>query len=90
MNTTHQTSSELSFTVNGVSFKMIKVEGGTFTVGVHPNQENEDFRLLEDFEFVVEDERPAHSVTLSSYHIAETEVTQALWRAVTGDNPSRC
>lgn len=89
MNTTNQTSSELSFTVNVVSFKMIKVEGGTFTMGVHPNQENEDFRLLEDFELVVEDERPAYSVTLSSYYIAETEVTQALWRAVMGDNPSR-
>jgi formylglycine-generating enzyme required for sulfatase activity len=27
-------------------------------------------------------------VTLSSYRIGETEVTQALWRAVMGDNPS--
>ena len=34
------------------------------------------------------DERPAHKVTLSSYSIGETEVTQALWRAVMGDTPS--
>ena len=27
-------------------------------------------------------------MTLSSYHIAETEVTQELWQAVMGDNPS--
>jgi formylglycine-generating enzyme required for sulfatase activity len=78
MDTTNQTQSELQFTVNGVSFKMIKVEGGTFTMGAHANQEDEA-----DF-----DEKPAHSVTLSSYYIAETEVTQALWQAVMGNNPS--
>ena len=35
-----------------------------------------------------DDERPVHSVTLSSYSIGETEVTQALWTAVMGSNPS--
>ena len=34
------------------------------------------------------DENPAHSVTLSSYYMGETEVTQALWQAVMGSNPS--
>ena len=33
-------------------------------------------------------EKPAHQVTLSSYSIGETEVTQALWLAVMGSNPS--
>ena len=33
-------------------------------------------------------ERPIHSVTLSSYYIGQTEVTQALWEAVMGSNPS--
>ena len=33
-------------------------------------------------------EKPVHEVTLSSYHIGETEVTQALWQAVMGNNPS--
>lgn len=33
-------------------------------------------------------EKPAHEVTLSSFAIAETEVTQALWTAIMGDNPS--
>jgi formylglycine-generating enzyme required for sulfatase activity len=32
-------------------------------------------------------ERP-HEVTLSTFFIAETEVTQALWKAVMGNNPS--
>ena len=35
------------------------------------------------------DERPVHSVTLSDYYIGETEVTQELWEAVMGSNPSR-
>jgi formylglycine-generating enzyme required for sulfatase activity len=33
-------------------------------------------------------ESPVHSVTLSDYWIGETEVTQALWQAVMGSNPS--
>ena len=65
------------FTVNGVTFKMIPVEGGTFTMGATPEQQNP-----------YSDEEPAHQVTLSSYAIGETEVTQALWKAVMGNNPS--
>ena len=34
------------------------------------------------------DQMPTHSVTLSSYYICKYEVTQALWRAVMGSNPS--
>ena len=75
---TKSSESTLSFTVNGVSFKMIKVDGGTFTMGAHANQVAEAW----------DGEKPAHSVTLSSYYIAETEVTQALWQAVMGNNPS--
>ena len=67
-----------TFTVNGVTFKMVTVEGGTFTMGATPEQES-------DAEW---DVYPAHQVTLSSYCIGETEVTQALWQAVMGSNPS--
>ncbi len=35
-----------------------------------------------------DDEKPIHSVTLSNYMIGETEVTQELWQAVMGNNPS--
>ena len=35
-----------------------------------------------------ESEKPQHQVTLSSYSIGQTEVTQELWEAVMGDNPS--
>ena len=36
----------------------------------------------------VDDNQP-HTVSLSTYYIADTEVTQELWQAVMGDNPSR-
>ena len=41
-----------------------------------------------DDSYAHNDERPAHEVTLSSYSIGKTEVTQALWQAVMGSNPS--
>ncbi len=73
------TDSDISqtFTVNGVSFKMIHVGAGTFMMGATSEQGNAE-----------SDEKPAHRVTLSDYYIGETEVTQALWRAVMGSNPS--
>ena len=36
-----------------------------------------------------DDEKPVHNVTLSSYCIGKYEVTQELWEAVMGSNPSR-
>ena len=66
------------FTVNGVSFEMVLVEGGTFRMGATSEQEVE----------AKSNEKPVHSVTLSSYYIGKTEVTQALWQAVMGSNPS--
>lgn len=67
-----------TFTVNGVTFKMIKVEGGTFSMGATSEQGSS----------YDSDEKPVHSVTLSDYYIGETEVTQELWQAVMGNNPS--
>ncbi len=66
------------YTIDGVRFKMIAVEGGTFTMGATSEQQNPD-----------SDEKPTHTVTLSDYYIGETEVTQELWAAVMGSNPSR-
>jgi formylglycine-generating enzyme required for sulfatase activity len=68
-----------TFTVNGVSFKMVGVEGGTFTMGATSEQGTSD---------PYDDEYPTHSVTLSDFAIGETEVTQELWQAVMGSNPS--
>ena len=66
------------FTVNGVSFTMVFVEGGTFTMGATSEQGDDAYEY----------EYPTHRVTLSDYYIGETEVTQALWEAVMGSNPS--
>ena len=66
-----------SFTVENVSFTMMPVVGGLYTMGATSEQEDPD-----------EDELPRHQVTLSNYYIGETEVTQALWEAVMKQNPS--
>ena len=63
-----------SFTVNGVTFEMVKVEGGTFTMGATSEQGSDAY----------DDESPTHSVTLSDYYIGKYEVTQAQWKAVMG------
>lgn len=65
------------FTVNGVSFNMIHVEGGTYMMGTQ-----------EEWCEGNADEHPLHRVTLDGFYIAETEVTQELWEAVMGNNPS--
>lgn len=62
-----------TYTVNGVSFKMVAVAGGTFQMGSNDGNDNE---------------KPVHSVMLSSFSIGETEVTQALWYAVMGQRPT--
>ena len=56
---------------------MVYVEGGTFTMGATSEQQN-----------LYDDEKPTHRVSLSSFYIGKYEVTQALWKAVMGSNPS--
>ena len=63
--------------VGNVAYNMKRVEGGTFTMGATAEMSEPSI-----------DEKPTHQVTLSSYAIGETEVTQALWQAVMGNNPS--
>lgn len=64
--------------INGVSFNMMPVEGGTFMMGSAPSQPGS-----------LSYEKPQHQVTLSSYMIGQTEVTQELWGAVMGHIPGR-
>ena len=68
-----------TFYANGVPYEMVEVRGGTFRMGA-TSEQGSDARG---------DEKPVHSVTLSGYYIGNTEVTQALWEAVMGSNPSR-
>lgn len=54
--------------------EMVYVKGGTFTMGATPEQDND----------ALDDEKPAHKVTLDSYYIGKYEVTNELWKAVMG------
>ena len=71
------TLKDQTFNVDGVSFTMKAVQGGTFTMGSSDEDTEAD-----------SDEKPAHSVTLSNFWIGQTEVTQELWEKVMKNNPS--
>ena len=63
---------------DGISIDMVRVEVGTFTMGATAEMKE-----------LYDDERPTHRVTLTNdYYIGKYEVTQALWQAVMGNNPS--
>ncbi len=63
---------------DGISIDMVRVEAGTFTMGATAE-------MKEPYD----DEKPTHRVTLTNdYYIGKYEVTQALWQAVMGNNPS--
>ncbi len=69
---------EMVFKVGDARFSMKLVEGGSFQMGA-PNSDTE----AKDWE------KPVHKVTLDDYYIGETEVTQELYMAVMGYNPSK-
>jgi len=59
---------------------MVFVQGGTFTMGCTPDQENG----------CSGETRPAHRVTVGDFYIGKYEVTQRQWKHIMGDdnNPS--
>lgn len=59
-------------TIKKIEFEMIAVEGGNFMMGSDENKS----------------EQPIHEVTLIDFHIGKYPVTQELWQAVMGNNPS--
>jgi formylglycine-generating enzyme required for sulfatase activity len=83
-NTRSNTSDQQNSQTESSSFddplvgRFILVKGGTFNMGCTSEQQDCN-----------DDEKPVHPVTLSDYYIGETEVTQAQWKAVMGDNPSK-
>ncbi|MFA5618283.1 MAG: SUMF1/EgtB/PvdO family nonheme iron enzyme, partial [Syntrophorhabdaceae bacterium] len=65
---------------NSISFKtkdldMIYVQGGTFSMG-------------DVWDVGETNEKPTHQVTLDNYYISKYEITQELYEAIIGDNPS--
>ncbi|MDD4748208.1 MAG: SUMF1/EgtB/PvdO family nonheme iron enzyme, partial [Salinivirgaceae bacterium] len=63
-------------TTYNLNLEMIAVRGGTFQMG-------------DTFGDVGSDEKPVHSVTVSDFYMGKYEVTQAQWRAIMGNNPSK-
>ncbi len=74
-NNTPPTSSRLPISFGGKTYGyMIQVPGGTFTMGSNDGDDNE---------------KPPHTVSVNTFYIGETEVTQELWKDVMENNPSR-
>ena len=66
-------SADKTYTVGGVSFTMKKIAAVKSKTVGHNDNST----------------NPLHTVSLSAYFIGETEVTQELWQAVMGENPSQ-
>jgi formylglycine-generating enzyme required for sulfatase activity len=64
--------------VGQIEANMVRVRGGTFTMGCTVEQGGD----------CASDEKPSHQVTVSDYYIGKYEVTQKEWREVMGDSPS--
>jgi formylglycine-generating enzyme required for sulfatase activity len=65
----------------GVKVEMVWVKGGTFTMGNNETPKGVKLTYAAS--------KPEHRVTVDSYYIGRYEVTQGLWRAVMGYNPSK-
>ena len=52
---------------------MVLIPAGSFTMGSD----------------AYSDEQPIHQVNVSAFLLSETEVSQRLWEAITGENPSK-
>ena len=71
-----QETDGIRFTLNGVEWKMIMVEKGTFMMGSDNSGQS--------------NEKPAHQVTLTQdYLMGQTEVTEALWNLAMGRSGGR-
>ena len=65
----------VTFKVNGVSFVMKLIPEGSFMMGGTDR-------------YAKSREKPTHEVFVNGFFMGETEVTQELWKAVMGTNPS--
>mgnify|MGYP004683954661 CR=1 FL=1 len=70
---------EGSFQYKGISYEMKDIPGGVFQMGSSEKRSKESTMSYES---------PVHTVSLKPYKIGVTEVSQALWKAVMGSNPS--
>lgn len=63
----------LTFEVNGVTFQLNEIEGGTFIMGATEEQGEEE---------VIAIDKPVHPVAVPSFYLGQTEITNRLWEAV--------
>jgi formylglycine-generating enzyme required for sulfatase activity len=70
-------ASYIAVNVNGISFKLVNVLSGEFSMGSPSSEIGRET-----------DEGPQHQVKISPFQMGETEVTQETWSAVMGNNPS--
>lgn len=66
----------MRITVNDEIITLVPVRGGTFSMG------SEDAQAFSR-------ERPVHGVSVTGFYMADSEVTQGLWRKVMGSNPAQ-
>jgi formylglycine-generating enzyme required for sulfatase activity len=65
-------AAESDLSRNSLGMRFARIPGGTFQMGSN----------------VMDGERPVHTVSVPTFWIGVTEVTQAQWKAVMGNNPS--
>lgn len=73
-----------TYQVNGVQFNMVEVDGGRFKMGAQSQDQEKRNYDSQAYDY----EGPVHSVVVGDFKIGETEVTQALWKAVMKDSSS--
>ncbi|MDR3189310.1 MAG: formylglycine-generating enzyme family protein [Prevotellaceae bacterium] len=64
-----------------LDIEMVRVEGGTFTMGCTAEQVSSGCKPTTDLEY-------PHSVTVSTFYIGKYEITRAQWKAVMKDHPT--
>ena len=72
-----QAQKTLIFKVKGVTFRMKPVQGGTFVMGALP------------VDTLADKDEVRHQVSVKTFYMGETEVTQELWEAVMPKNRSK-
>lgn len=63
---------------------MAKVDGGTFKMGAQSTSSSQDNYDKNAYN----DEKPVHQVTVSSFYMSKSQVTQYLWYVVMGSYPN--
>ncbi len=71
---------DYSFTIDGVKFEMVYVEGGDFMMGYDSKRDGNDKQM--------DNAKPLHKVELDGFWIGKYEITQKQWKVIMGKNPS--